>query len=81
MAKGLNLKVRKFCRLILVCRRKTGRVNKQGGGGIKINKVSNIFAKFDKKGGRNLNKFVNIANKRKKRHKCLVLMLNIKVNN
>ena len=43
--------------------------------------MSNIFAKFDKQGGRNLNKFVNIANKRKKRHKCLVLMLNIKVNN
>ena len=58
MAKGLNLRVRKFCRLILVCRRKTGRVNKQGRGGIKINKVTNIFAKFDKEGGRNLNKFV-----------------------
>ena len=45
-----------------VCRRKTGRVNKRGGGGIKINRVSNIFAKFDKQGGWNLNKFVNIAN-------------------
>ena len=45
-----------------VCRRKTGRVNKRGGRGIKINRVSNIFAKFDKQGGWNLNKFVNIAN-------------------
>ena len=43
--------------------------------------MSNIFAKFDKQGGRNLNKFVNIANEWKKRHKCLVMMLNIKVNN
>ena len=31
-------------------------------------------------GGRNFKKFVNIGNEWKKRHKCLVLMLNLKVS-
>ena len=39
-----------------------------------------IFVEFNKRGGRNFKVSVNIGNERKKRHKCLVLILNLKVN-
>ena len=37
-------------------------------------------AKFHGNGGRNFKKFVNIGNKERKRHKRLILMLNLKVS-
>ena len=39
-----------------------------------------IFVEFNKRGGRNFKVSVNIGNERKKRHKCLILILNLKVN-
>ena len=41
---------------------------------------SEIFVKFNKREGRNFKKSVNIGNEWKKRRKCLILMLNLKVN-
>ena len=56
-------------------------------GGVKINGGSETFVKFNERGGqnkrevgRNFKKSVNIGNKWKKRHKCLILMLNLKVS-
>ena len=48
--------------------------------GVKINGGLEIFVKFNKQGGRNFKKSVNIGNERKKRHKCLILILNLKVS-
>ena len=39
-----------------------------------------IFVEFNKRGGRNFKVSVNIGNERKKRHRCLILILNLKVN-
>ena len=54
--------------------------NKQG----ESNKTEGleIFVKLNKqgKGVRHSNIFVNVGNERKKRHKCLILMLNLKVS-
>ena len=49
-----------------------GRSNKTGGRGSKIFLING--------GSRNFKKSVNICNESKKRHKCLILMLNLKVS-
>ena len=65
--------------------------NKRGGeGGVKINEGLKIFIKFNNRGGRGggrgrcrvgIAKYPLIsAMNEKKRHKCLILMLNLKVS-
>ena len=57
-----------------------------GGGGVRIKWGSEIFVKFSKRGAqnkwgfRNFKESVNIGNEWKKRHKCLILMLKLKVS-
>ena len=57
-----------------------GQDKREGDGG------PEIFVKFNKRGGSNkqgdwnFKKSVNIGNQWKKRHKCLILMLNFKVS-
>ena len=57
-------------------------------GGVKINGGSEIIVKFNKcgrgvkinRGGQNLKIFINIGNEWKKRQKCLILMLDLKLS-
>ena len=57
-----------------------------GGGGQNLRERSGIFVKFNKQGvkvngeeGRNFKISVDVGNVWKKRHKCLILMINLKV--
>ena len=47
---------------------------------VKFNKQERGGVKMNSGGGQNFKKSVNIGNERKKLHKCLILMLNLKVS-